>query len=373
MFLNKGAQSILLLASLVTLANCQSCRTPNNESGRCSPARTCLIYLARVQEYPLTNDRIAYLRRWQCEGPTSQPHVCCETSNPGVETATGAPQIAVNAGSGKGNVLPGRGSCGIEPTGERIYGGKATAIDEFPWMALLEYEKQPGVWSVNCGGVLINQRYVLTAGHCMKGPVEEIVGKLINVRLGEYDTSTAVDCVLGDCNDPVVNVGIEQIIAHPNYDPEEKNRYNDIGLIRLASEVTYTDFIKPICLPSVLNFERSSVGHNLTVAGWGRTLSSKKSSIKMKVNLPLYDPATCKQQFSKQGIELNDAQLCAGGNYIEDACDGDSGGPLMRPVSNYWVIEGVVSFGRSCGLEGWPGVYSRVSSHENWIRNTLSP
>lgn len=39
------------------------------------------------------------------------------------------------------NLLPGSDICGIN-TQSRIYGGKETDLDEFPWMALIEYEKR---------------------------------------------------------------------------------------------------------------------------------------------------------------------------------------------------------------------------------------
>lgn len=46
----------------------------------------------------------------------------------------------------------------------RIVGGDEAGVDEFPWMAKLIYFKR-----FYCGGMLINDRYVLTAAHCVKG------------------------------------------------------------------------------------------------------------------------------------------------------------------------------------------------------------
>lgn len=50
---------------------------------------------------------------------------------------------------------------------------------------------------------------------------------------------------------------------------------------------------------------------------------------------------------------------------------GDSGGPLVTSVDNdtVWSQAGIVSFGRGCGEPMIPGVYTRVSRYQDWIRN----
>lgn len=84
----------------------------------------------------------------------------------------------------------------------------------------------------------------------------------------------------------------------------------------------------------------------------------------------------CNQVYSSQNIVLTPSQLCAGGVKGFDSCRGDSGGPLMGIDSTtgkpYWFLAGVVSFGPSpCGLQGWPGVYTRMSDYVDWIESTI--
>lgn len=97
------------------------------------------------------------------------------------------------------------------------------------------------------------------------------------MRLGEYDLTKNIDCLGNTCADPILVLGVEEKIPHEGYNEKNINRANDIGLIRLDSEVTFTDYVRPICLPSAVNSPRAATNDRLTSAGWGRTLTSKCS------------------------------------------------------------------------------------------------
>lgn len=224
----------------------------------------------------------------------------------------------------------------------------------------------------------MNRRYVLTAAHCVTGKQVADVGRLINVRLGEYNTETEVDCVqldnAHDCADPVQHFGVEKIIVHEDYLPVDTSflqRENDIALIRLSGNARYSEFVAPICLPSD-TFPGTTPDKKLIVAGWGRTLVSKRSPIKLKVSVPTFDFEMCRQLYRNRNINLVDSQVCAGGNYAQDSCNGDSGGPLMSRENGAWIAEGIVSFGLGCGVER-PAVYTKVQSFLPWIRHQIRP
>lgn len=87
-----------------------------------------------MQRTPLSNNDRYYLQRSQCGWQGRTPLVCCPDS---LVTATQSPPV-----SPAGDLLPEPGVCGRNPTEENIIGGTATAVDEFPWMALLQYSKR---------------------------------------------------------------------------------------------------------------------------------------------------------------------------------------------------------------------------------------
>ena len=60
--------------------------------------------------------------------------------------------------------------------------------------------------------------------------------------------------------------------------------------------------------------------------------------------------------------------VCAYSN-DQDACKGDSGGPMIRPGETVTddVQIGIISWGLGCALDSFPGVYGRISLEYDWI------
>jgi Trypsin len=63
-------------------------------------------------------------------------------------------------------------------------------------------------------------------------------------------------------------------------------------------------------------------GEVVYVAGFGRTLSAKMSPVKQKLRIPIYDHTQCLHKFATKNVEVTDSQICAGGEFGRDACDG---------------------------------------------------
>ncbi len=56
----------------------------------------------------------------------------------------------------------------------------------------------------------------------------------------------------------------------------------------------------------------------------------------------------------------------------EDACDGDSGGPIMVSNGSRLIQVGVVSRGHGCALKNKAGVYVKIKPFLKWIQRFSS-
>ncbi|CAH2094433.1 unnamed protein product [Euphydryas editha] len=333
----------------------------------CKNNASCVVLEDCRALYPLTqqNNNIRVLKELHCGfDSVDRPKICCPPSF-----------TRISADYNPVDLLPDFKICGIQ-NNDRIFGGTQTDIDEHPWMALLQYKIYKRSVFL-CAGVLISSKYVMTAAHCVTGEQDPNNWKLTKVRFGEWNVTSKIDCYLDDCSPPVLDVPVEEIIPHADYNTTDRNRLNDIALIRLAHAVEFSDFVKPICLPITQELRSNSFeGYNMEVAGWGQTESRHNSDVKMKVRVPIVKNNKCQDIYRKEGRILTEKQICAGGLEGQDSCRGDSGGPLMGQVSTMenWMVTGIVSYGPSpCGTVNFPSIYTRVTAYIDWILSNIRP
>ena len=111
-------------------------------------------------------------------------------------------------------------------------------------------------------GTLINRRYILTAAHCQNNPlpIEQAV-------VGEHILGRDPDCEQGCALNQIFQVGQEDVIVHPDWDPinkRNKNPINDIALIRLQKPGTKMQILFRI--QSTLGFATMGKAANLYLA-----------------------------------------------------------------------------------------------------------
>ncbi|XP_039764499.1 phenoloxidase-activating enzyme-like isoform X1 [Pararge aegeria] len=354
----------------------QKCFTPEAQEGTCVDIYKCPT-IVKLLSPPLSAENLQFVRNSRCENPNVQNSVCC---GPGPTTVTAPNRVCIPTAAPPD---PRTECCGLDSSsGNKIFGGNATAIDQYPWLTIIEYKgvKDEKI-KLLCGGALISGKYVLTAAHCVLGPVLRIAEPK-NVRLGDYNIhNDGQDCVEVegggmDCTEGALVVPIEKITPHQGYDPNSPLRRHDIALLRLQTMAPYSDFIRPICLPTS-DIANSEPKPSLHAAGWGAVSDMQSSSsVKLHVDLPFLTQSECQPSYNvaKRKVELWNGQICAGGQKGKDSCKGDSGGPLMSDNGRLYDIVGIVSFGPTpCGMENVPGVYTKVYEYLPWIRSKIKP
>ncbi|XP_071988529.1 complement C1r-B subcomponent-like [Engystomops pustulosus] len=246
----------------------------------------------------------------------------------------------------------------------RVINGKEAQNGNFPWQA---YLKHPGP----AGGVLIGEKWVLTAAHVLKS------------GSGRKDLDVNdLHLFLGDVHvDNLLMSGLVKAKAyyiHPKYNTE--NFDHDIALIQLENPVTMNSNVSPICLPDnaeVILYETGRIGY---VSGFGITEDNKWTRHLRYVYLPMVARDRCQESLTKQqsNKQLGDQKFtenmfCAGFSEDDgkpmDSCQGDSGGAFAVVKDKKWVATGLVSWGIDCG-HGY-GYYTKVDNYIDWIRSYI--
>ncbi|KAG5263211.1 hypothetical protein AALO_G00283820 [Alosa alosa] len=148
-------------------------------------------------------------------------------------------------------------------------------------------------------------------------------------------------------------VKLKRVVVHPDYSYQEKEGmiYNDMALVQLQDTVSFSHMVKPVDLPSPRDIRSDA---ECWVTGWGHVAENKPLGGKetlQEVRVSLVDDITCRRLFPK----MTDGMTCAGDlNGGKDACQNDSGGPLVcvpaGDEKRRFVQVGIVSFGKGCGL-----------------------
>lgn len=158
----------------------------------------------------------------------------------------------------------------------------------------------------------------------------------------------------------------KRVTMHPKYNSSTQE--NDIALITLKKALVWKDNIGPICLPPDADFE----GRSAVVTGWGTLKYQGSFPSKLnEVGVTVANQKTCQKAYDAFPFPVTRKHICAA-DPGKDSCQGDSGGPLFIKENGKWVLIGVVSFGVGCAKDGFPGVYTRVSSYNSWILKRLS-
>lgn len=212
---------------------------------------------------------------------------------------------------------------------ERIYNGNIVKYQDYPYFARVKSSRG------RCGGVMIEQRYLITSAHCLpsEGP--------ITVKFGPRSkNNTAFEAELIMSRKPA------------NFRPTERFEF-DLALLRLINHSRPIDSCLSLPPPYLdLMFIDSNEMVFLLGSGKSITAGGRKINDTMGV-LKRVDTTVSQISCSKHGYFPNSLMftLCFG--YSPDfpgqsfvPCAGDSGGPTVIRFKGRSYLAGITSTGR---------------------------
>jgi len=255
-------------------------------------------------------------------------------------------------------------TCGCAPVSStnRIVGGKeVNPQGKLPYQVMF-YPCMPSGQCGLCGGTIVNKKFVITAAHCWDS-------RFTNLRVIVEEHS-----ICDGINEGGKVITVKTATMHPNYN--KKTLDNDIAVLELSEELTFTDKIKPACLPSSATKDFS--GTASTISGWGGTIGygpndqqpQQPQQCGLKETMVKVLAGSDSKCSRALGTSSSTIKLCAWSKDT-DTCQGDSGGPLTVPENGKYTLVGVVSYGWGCA-SSTPGIYARVQGFLPWIKNLIS-
>uniref|UniRef100_A0A182IJT4 Uncharacterized protein n=1 Tax=Anopheles atroparvus TaxID=41427 RepID=A0A182IJT4_ANOAO len=235
-----------------------------------------------------------------------------------------------------------------------------TTIFGMPIFSVFAYRAAPR----NCS--LINDRYVLTAAHCVFGSDRS----RFRVKFLLHDRTVAKEDSFERKVSYIMTNWFLNVLLFIT---------NDVALLKLSEPVPLGETIVPVCLPPEGNAyagyevrpDWQAAFHNSgIVTGWGKTGDGTFPVRLQEVHVPILGNAECHNQTQYFRFQINERMMCAGiPEGGKDSCQGDSGGPLhvFDQDANRFVIAGVVSWGFGCAQPKFPGIYARVNRFISWI------
>ncbi|XP_053674808.1 transmembrane protease serine 9-like [Anopheles nili] len=228
----------------------------------------------------------------------------------------------------------------------RVYLGYSTTTGRIQW---------------NCGGVLINENYVLTVAHCDRFVLNKTPDY---VKVGDLD-------IFQDHSHAQI-IRIEQFIKHPDY-RNDGALENDIALVKLQSNVRLQPNAVPAC---IMNSESVTLPF-YEMAGLGpynmnnfimdnEPVSSNNTLVLTRMRA---DSRLCNLRSANNIMCTRNNQ-----SLVQGTCRIEHGGPLEREIWHhdryYSYVFGLTVAGDDCGF-GSEAYYVKIASHIDWIEQTV--
>ncbi|XP_063930382.1 uncharacterized protein LOC135142584 isoform X2 [Zophobas morio] len=223
-----------------------------------------------------------------------------------------------------------------------IANGTFSTKGEFPWQVAL-YQNRNNI----CGGILLHERLILTAAHCVSNADGNPNPTYIYIVIvGNHYRRYHV----ASLEDGAQSSSVHAIYVPDGYAGGDRFYYIDIAIIVTTKTFKLSSTVQPVCIDWSTEYERLlyKTGRPMgLVSGWGYTIEhSKPSDMSRSLELSIIDREKCIHMLDDvehQGY-VTDDKICGGYlNKSKSVRHGDSGsGVVFNHKGRHYLI-GIVS------------------------------
>lgn len=250
----------------------------------------------------------------------------------------------------------------------KILGGQKLISNKYPYVVFIT-ETNGRLESCVCGGTIINERWILTAAHCITNDIKSF----LPFEHFKYSVIVGSDvpCLMSD--DYSQKVRIENYVIHPGFEmtyvEDEYFAFNDLALLLLERDLKFTRNFHPVeFMPSEM--ADSLVGKRCTAIGVNSNLHPVLIDERpiptslFQVKLPIAEDYYCRNAMEKFYVKNGEKSVfCTLSENNEDVCKGDDGYPLIC----FGYLVGIISGSMGCKRKDTPTVWTRVEVYKHWI------
>ncbi|XP_039210663.1 coagulation factor IX-like [Crotalus tigris] len=220
---------------------------------------------------------------------------------------------------------------------------------EVPWQVYLFSLKGTGF----CEGVLISDKWVITAAHCLDYEPHKIMAGEYNTAI--FENSEQLRQVL-------------RAVQHPSYNATTFE--NDLALLELNIPLVLNKYVTPICIGNKVLTDYLLKHGRSTMSGWWQLdYLQKVSNTLQRADIQYVDQVKC--------LQTNESQLlpntfCAGHpTFVKKVYHGNSGAPFATDRNNTWFLTGIATCGAECTGDEPYSIFTSIANYNEWINNVI--